>query len=104
LSFTTAQILVPGARFEFKPNDRWTVNGAFDLTRGEGFHIYDNFQSGFLISYMRPIRRSFDDGSGGIAVDYPLRISFGMQQQSFSNFTGQGSNASFRPVIRISLF
>lgn len=104
LSFTTAQILVPGARFEFKPNDRWAVDGAFDLTRGQGFHLYDNFQSGFLISYMKPIRRSFDDGSGRIAVDYPLRISVGIQQQSFSNFTGQGSSASFRPVIRISLF
>jgi tetratricopeptide (TPR) repeat protein len=104
LTFTTAQILVPGARFEFKPNDHWSVDGAFDLSRGQGFHTYDNFQSGFLISYMKPLRRSFDDGTGGIVVDYPLRISFGIQQQSFPNVTGQGSSASFRPVIRVSLF
>ncbi|HEV2962550.1 MAG TPA: tetratricopeptide repeat protein [Candidatus Angelobacter sp.] len=103
-NFTIAQILVPGVRFEFKPNDRWSVDGAFDLSRGQGFHLYDNFQSGFLISYMKPLRRSFDDGTGGIAVDYPLRISFGLQQQSFPNFTGQGSTASFRPVIRVSVF
>jgi tetratricopeptide (TPR) repeat protein len=102
--FTIAQILVPGARFEFKPNDRWSVDGAFDLSRGQGFHLYDNYQSGFLVTYMRPLRRSFDDGAGAIAVDYPLRISVGIQQQMFPNFTGQGSTSSFRPVIRVSLF
>jgi hypothetical protein len=103
-NFTIAQILVPGARFEFKPNDRWSVDGAFDLSRGQGFHLYDNYQSGFLVTYMRPLHRSFDDGAGAIAVDYPLRISFGIQQQMFPNFTGQGSTSSFRPVIRVSLF
>jgi hypothetical protein len=104
LSFTTAQIMVPGARFEFRPNDRWVVDGAFDFSRGQGFHLYDNFQSGFLISYMKPIRRSFDDGTGGVMADYPLRISFGIQQQSFFSFTGSGSTSSYRPVIKVSLF
>ena len=103
LSFATAQILVPGARFEYKPNDRWSVDGSMDLTRGEGFHLYDNVQSGFLISYMRPLRRSMNDGSG-LTVDYPLRFSVGLQQQSFYSFTGVGSTSSFRPVIRISIF
>ncbi len=74
-----------------------------DLTRGEGFHLYDNVQSGFLISYMRPLRRSMNDGSG-LTVDYPLRFSVGLQQQSFYSFTGVGSTSSFRPVIRISIF
>jgi tetratricopeptide (TPR) repeat protein len=104
LDFATAQILVPGARFEFKPNDRWTVDGALDFTRGEGFHTYDNAQSGFLVTYMKPIHRSWNDGSGGVDADYPLRISAGIQQQSFFNLTGQSSTSSFRPVIRISLF
>ncbi len=104
LDFATAQILVPGVRFEYKANDRWTVDGAFDFTRGEGFHTYDNAQSGFLVSYMKPIHRSWNDGNGGVGVDYPLRISAGIQQQSFFNLGGQSSSSSFRPVIRISLF
>ncbi|HEY6348933.1 MAG TPA: tetratricopeptide repeat protein [Candidatus Angelobacter sp.] len=104
LSFATAQIMVPGARFEFKPNDRWDVTGSLDFTRGEGFHLYDNTQGGFLITYMKPLRRSLNDGTGGIAVDYPLRISAGLQQQSFFSFTGTGKTSTFRPVIRISLF
>lgn len=104
LDFATAQILVPGARFEVKPNDRWAIDGSFDFTRGEGFHTYDNAESGFLITYTKPLRRSLNDGTGGLAVDYPLRISFGIQQQSFFDFTGTGKTNSFHPVVRISLF
>lgn len=104
LDFAIAQIMVPGARFEYKPNDRWDVTGSFDFTRGEGFHLYDNTQGGFLITYMKPLRRSLNDGTGGIAVDYPLRISAGLQQQSFYSFTGPGKTSTFRPVVRISLF
>jgi hypothetical protein len=38
-------------------------------------------------------------------VDYPLRFSAGIQQQSFYSFTGAaGSTSSFRPVVRISIF
>jgi len=102
--FATAQILVPGARVEYKPNDRWSVDGSFDFTRGEGFHLYDNVQSGFLISYMKPLRRSMSDSGGAIPVDYPLRFSVGLQQQSFFNFTGTGSTTALRPVVRISIF
>ncbi|HEX5433431.1 MAG TPA: hypothetical protein VFY05_04285, partial [Candidatus Angelobacter sp.] len=89
---------------EYKPNDRWTVQGSADLTRGEGFHLYDNTQSGFTISYMRPLRRSMSDGTGRLSVDYPLRFSVGLQQQSFYSFTGNVKTSFFRPVFQISIF
>jgi tetratricopeptide (TPR) repeat protein len=104
LEFATAQILVPGARFDYKFNDRWQLNASADFTRGQGFHLYDNVQSGFLISYVKPVRRSFNDGTGAIGVDYPLRFSVGLQQQSFYNFTGDVRTNALRPVIQISLF
>lgn len=104
LNFVIAQILVPGARFEYKINNRWTVNAAAYFTHGEGFSLYNNVQSGFLVSYMKPLRRSYDDGSGAIAVDYPLRFSFGLQQQSFYNFPGSGKTSNLRPVVSISFF
>jgi tetratricopeptide (TPR) repeat protein len=104
LTFATAQALIPGARFEYKPNERWSVDGSMDFTRGEGFHLYDNVQSGFLISYVRPIRRSVNDVNGSLNVDYPLRFSVGLQQQSFFSYTGTGSTSAFRPVVRISIF
>jgi hypothetical protein len=104
LTFAAAQILVPGARFDYKFNDRWSLNASTDFTRGEGFHLYDNVQSGFLISYVKPVRRSVSDGTGEIGVDYPLRFSFGLQQQSFYNFTGDVRTNALRPVVQISLF
>jgi hypothetical protein len=103
-AFATAQILVPGARFELKPNDRWKFNATADFTRGEGFHLYDNVQSGFLISYVRPMRRSMSDTTGPLPVDYPIRFSIGLQQQSFYNFTGNGRTSAFAPVFQISIF
>ena len=104
LDFATAQILVPGARVDYKFNDRWSLNASGDLTRGQGFHLYDNVQSGFLVSYVKPFRRGFNDGTGEVGVDYPLRFSFGVQQQTFYNFTGDARTSSFRPVVQISLF
>ena len=104
LNFAIAQIMVPGVRVQYKANDRWDVTGSFDFTRGEGFHLYDNTQGGFLVTYTKPLRRSVDYGAGGMLVDYPLRISAGLQQQTFFSFTGTGKTFSFRPVIRISLF
>jgi tetratricopeptide (TPR) repeat protein len=104
LTFATAQALIPGARFEYKANERWSFDGSMDFTRGEGFHLYDNVQSGFLISYVKPLRRSVSDVNGPLNVDYPLRFSVGLQQQSFFSYTGTGSTSSFRPVVRISIF
>ncbi|HLJ91329.1 MAG TPA: tetratricopeptide repeat protein [Candidatus Angelobacter sp.] len=103
-TFAQAQIIVPGARVEYRPKEHWSVDGAFDFTRGEGFHLYDNFETGFLVSYMKTVRRNISDGSGGISVDYPLRLSFGLQQQSFYSFTGPGKTTTFRPVVKLSFF
>jgi hypothetical protein len=33
-----------------------------------------------------------------------LRISGGIQQQTFYNYTGPGGTSSFRPVIKVSIF
>lgn len=102
--FAIAQILVPGARFQYKLNRRWTLDASFYYTHGEGFSTYNNVQSGFLISYMKPMRRRYNDGSGEISVDYPLRFSFGLQQQSFYNFPGSAETYNLRPVVSISFF
>ena len=104
-TFALGQALVPGARFDYKFNERWKLTSALDFQRGQGFHLYDNVQSGFLISYVKPLHRGYNDGTGNLSVEYPLRFSIGLQQQSFYNFTGANANtSSFRPVIQISLF
>lgn len=101
--YVTAQAMVPRAQAEWRPNPRWKVEGQFAMSRGMGFHAYDNIQSGFLISYTKPFRHLQNDGIGSIPVEYPIRISVGVQQETFTNFTGRGSS-NFRPTIRLSLF
>ena len=71
--------------------------------KGEGFGLYDNVQSSFFISYVKPFRRSLTDGFGEVPVEYPLRFSVGIQTDNFYNFTGRGQT-QIRPVIRLTLF
>lgn len=103
LFWVTAQMLRPAAQVEYKINKRWSLSANGALSKGEGFHAYDNIQSGILISYMKPIRRRVNDGAGDLSVEYPLQLSFGFQQDDFYNFTG-GGQAQFRPVVRLTLF
>jgi len=56
-----------------------------------------------MISYIKGVRRTLDDGIGEVPVNYPLTISFGIAQQSFYDFTGTNRN-TILPVIRINLF
>ena len=101
--YAIAQAILPGARFEYRANPRWTVQGSFTLSRGEGFHAYDNAESEFLISYVRPVRRSFEAGSERTSVFYPFQFSFGLQQQTFYNFAG-GNQTAILPVVHFTLF
>ena len=101
--YGTAQVMEPGFRFFYKPTDRWTVEANGTLSRGEGFHSYDNVQSGVLISYVKPLRRMLNDGAGDVPVEYPIRFSLGVQQETFFNFTGR-AQPMVVPIVRLSLF
>lgn len=102
-AYAIAQALRPAGLVDFRVNRSWEVNFSGSWGKGEGNAIYDNVQSGFLISYVKPMRRSVDAGAGPIPVDYPLRISAGLQLQDFYSFTGQ-KQAMYEPVFRLSLF
>lgn len=101
--YAIAQALLPGARFTFRVNPRWNLQGSLLLSRGEGYHPYDNVQSEFLVSYDRPVRGNLKDGTGDIAVAYPMRFSVGLQQQTFYNFPGSG-RTTLLPVVHFILF
>jgi tetratricopeptide (TPR) repeat protein len=103
LLFATAQAMRPAASFEYRAGRRWTIDGQVAFDRGEGFNAYDNIQSGFFISYDKPLRRNVVGVSGDVPVEYPLRFSVGLQQDTFPNFTGHGQ-AMFRPVVRLTIF
>jgi len=101
--YATAQALLPGGRFEFRANPRWSLQGSFILSRGSGYHAYDNAQSEFLVSYVRPIHGKLKDGIGEVPVSYPMRFSFGVQQQTFYDFPGS-SRTTVLPVVHFTLF
>ena len=102
-AYAIGQALQPAGQITYEPNNRWKVDGSFAWGKGEGYGLYDNVQSSFFISYVKPIRRSMTDGFGDVPVEYPLRFSFGIQTDNFYNFTGRGQ-AQIRPVIRLTLF
>jgi tetratricopeptide (TPR) repeat protein len=101
--YAIAQALLPGGRFELKATPRWSVQGSAVISRGSGFHAYDNVQSQFLVSYVRPLRGRVKDGSMETPVSFPLRFSIGVQQQSFYNFPGSSRNTVL-PVVHLTLF
>ena len=105
--YARAQAFIPAGSFEYRPTEKWTVNGNFAWQSGRGkdplLHAYDNVQSGIYISYLKPLRQNQRDGAGEFAVEYPIRFSAGIQQQNFFNLAGHGQT-EIVPVIRLTLF
>jgi len=98
-----AQNLRPAGTVDFTPNHKWDMQVSTAYSNVRSFHAYDAIQNGFSISYARPFRRKFNDDSGTVVLEYPIRFSAGVEQETFFNFTG-GKNQQFRPYVRISLF
>jgi tetratricopeptide (TPR) repeat protein len=101
--YATAQALLPAGRFDLHATTHWSVQGSFILSRGAGYHAYDNVQSEFLVSYVRPLQGSLKDGGAEIRVAYPMRFSVGLQQQTFYDFPGS-SKTTLLPVVHFTLF
>lgn len=98
-----SQALRPAGTVNFRPTRNWNVQFATAYNSTRGFHIYDAVQNGFAVSYAWPIHRNFRDEGGEVPLQYPIRFSAGMQQESFFNFPGPHSQ-QFRPYFSISLF
>ena len=98
-----AQDLRPAATVDFIPKRNWEVQASTAFSSTRSFHIYDATQNGFSVSYARPFRRRFSDDSGSMILQYPIRFSAGLQEESFFNFSGPHSE-QFRPYVQISIF
>jgi tetratricopeptide (TPR) repeat protein len=103
-NYAIAQALRPGYRVDWRPlASHWAVHADGAWSRGEGLNLYDNVANEVMVSWIKGFQRPMNDGIGEVPVTYPLRISFGIQQQSFYNFTGNNRN-TILPIIRINLF
>lgn len=98
-----AQALRPAIKIDYSPARHWNIEAtsAYESTRG--FHVYDMTRNGIAVSYTRPISRVFDDQTGTFHMKYPIRLSAGVQEQTFPNFT-VGKNQKFVPYVSITLF
>jgi tetratricopeptide (TPR) repeat protein len=103
ISSGIAQNVRPAARVDFSPKSNWNIEASSAFSSTRSFHIYDAIQNGIAISYARPFRRQFHDASGEVALQYPIRISAGVQTENFFNFPGSNSQ-QIRPYVQISLF
>ena len=101
--YAIAQALRPAGSVEYAPTRNWSMQANFAYSRNMGFHDYDAVQSGFSVSYAKPIGRMFRDETGEVNLRYPIRFTVGLQQQDFFNFPGQNAN-QFRPFISLSVF
>jgi tetratricopeptide (TPR) repeat protein len=103
-NFAIAQALRPGYRLDYRPlASHWAVHAEGSWSRGEGLNLYDNVSNEVLVSFIKGFQKPLNDGIGEVPVTYPLRISVGIAQQSFYNFTGNNRN-TILPIIRINLF
>ena len=103
-SFAIAQALRPGFRLDYRPlASHWAVHAAGTWSKGQGFSTYNNISNEVMVSFTKGLQRPMNDGLGEVAVTYPLRISFGLQQQTFYNFNGSNRN-TFLPIIRLNIF
>jgi tetratricopeptide (TPR) repeat protein len=98
-----AQNLRPAGTVDFAPNSKWDYQFSSAYSSTRSFHVYDAIQNGFSVSYARPFRRKFNDDSGTVVLQYPIRFSAGVQVESFFNFNGP-QNQQLRPYFQISLF
>lgn len=102
--FAIAQALRPGFKLDYEPlASHWAVHAAGAWSQGKAFHAYDNVSNEVTVTYTKGLERVVQDGLGEVPVRYPLRVSFGIQQQSFYDFNGRNRN-TFLPVIRFNLF
>ena len=102
-NWAIAQALRPAGSLQFAATRNWSLQASAAYSRNMGFHAYDAVQSGFAVSYAMPIHHEFKDHAGEVGLQYPIRFSAGMQQETFYNFPGSGSQ-QMRPYVQISLF
>jgi tetratricopeptide (TPR) repeat protein len=88
--YAIAQTFRPRFGLDAKLNAHWMLSASGSWSSGRGFHAYDNVTSSFILSYTHERGLGRRLGSETASLAPPLRFSFGLAQQSFYDFPGQG--------------
>jgi tetratricopeptide (TPR) repeat protein len=87
--YAIAQTLRPRFGLDDRINDHWSLSASGAWSTGRGFHAYDNVTSSVMVAYTREHNWNKNIGAETASVAYPMKFSFGVQQQSFYDFPGQ---------------
>ena len=98
-----SQAIRPAATIDFSPSPTWDVQATSSYESTRSFHVYDAIQNGISFSYTRPINRTFNDRTGKVHLRYPIRVSAGIQDETFFNFTN-GQTQQIRPYVSVTIF
>jgi tetratricopeptide (TPR) repeat protein len=100
-NYAIAQTLRPRFAFDAEINPHWKVSASGAWSSGRSFHAYDNVTSNFVATYTRD--RSWGRNMAGetASVTYPMRLSFGLGQQTFYDFPGH-QHTQIVPVAQIT--
>jgi tetratricopeptide (TPR) repeat protein len=88
--YAIAQTLRPRFGLDAKIKQHWSLSASGAWSSGRSFHAYDNVSASALLSYTRERGWGANSGSETASAAYPLRFSFGLQEQSFYDFPGHG--------------
>jgi tetratricopeptide (TPR) repeat protein len=99
----TAQNVRPTAWVSYGFMRNWDLQVTSSYSSTRSFHVYDAAQNGFSLSYALPVHRRIDDEGGPVTLAYPIRITGGVQTETFFNFPS-GHNQLVRPYIGITIF
>ena len=104
--YAIAQALLPGGRFDLRATSAWEVQGSFVLSRGMRVPLLRQRPERSFSSLTCDVAgQRQDDDLGQVPVSYPMRFSFGRQQQTFYNFPGSTSiNKTLLPIVHFTLF
>jgi tetratricopeptide (TPR) repeat protein len=89
--YAIAQTLRARFGVDAQLKEHWMLSASGAWSSGRSFHAYDNVTSSIMFSYTRERNLSRSIGSETASLGYPLRFSFGLEQQSFYEFPGHGS-------------
>ncbi len=89
--FAIAQTLRPRFGVDAQLKEHWMLSASGAWSSGRSFHAYDNVTSSVLFTYTRERNLDRNIGSETASMAYPMRFSFGLEQQSFYDFPGHGS-------------
>jgi tetratricopeptide (TPR) repeat protein len=100
-TYAIAQTLRPRFTLDAQINRHWSVAALGAWSSGRSFHDYDSVTSSFVVSYMHESKRGWGAGAENASMAYPMRFSFGIDQQSFYDFPGH-TRTQLVPVLRFN--